>query len=122
MGIYDDFYKSIDTVILGKTTFDQIENELAPGNWPYADKQSFVLTNSDWESDAEHITFTNKNPETLIAEIREKRGHDIWICGGAFVANEFLTAGLVDIIHLSVMPKILGDGVRLFSQKKPIDL
>ncbi len=123
MGFYDKFYSKIDTVILGKTTYDQIETELSPNNWPYTGKHSYVLTNQDWGSDNADITFTNKTPEKLIEQIKEKSGKDIWICGGAFVANEFLNAGLIDIVHISVMPKILGGGVRLFNERdKTINL
>ncbi len=46
---YDDFYKSIDTVIMGKTTYDQI---LTFGAYPYSDKKSYVFTqNSDHKKD-----------------------------------------------------------------------
>ena len=38
---YDDFYKSIDTVIMGKKTYDQI---LAFGAYPYKEKKSFVFS------------------------------------------------------------------------------
>ncbi len=115
-GSYDKFFNSIDTVVLGKTTYEQVTTELAPGNWPYATKKSFVLTNEDWESDEHDITFTNKTPEKLISDIRENSGKDIWICGGAYVANEMLKAGQVDILHLSIIPTILGDGIKLFEK------
>ena len=45
---YDAFYKSIDTVIMGKTTYDQV---LTFGEYPYKDKKSFVFTRASKNSD-----------------------------------------------------------------------
>jgi len=44
---YDAFYKSIDAVIMGKTTYDQV---LTFGEYPYKDKKSFVFTRSSKNS------------------------------------------------------------------------
>ena len=41
-------------------------------------------------------------------------GRDIWLAGGASVVNQYLAAGLVDEIDLSIAPVILGGGARLF--------
>ena len=38
---YDEFYKSVDTVIMGKKTYDQV---LTFGAYPYKGKKSYVLT------------------------------------------------------------------------------
>lgn len=34
-GSYEDFVQTIDTVVMGYTTYHQITTELATGNWPY---------------------------------------------------------------------------------------
>ena len=41
-------------------------------------------------------------------------GKDVTIGGGADVAQQYLRAGLIDEMHLHVVPLMLGDGVRLF--------
>ena len=38
----------------------------------------------------------------------------MWLAGGASVANQYLAAGLVDEIDLSIAPMVLGGGERLF--------
>lgn len=46
---YNDFYKSIDTVIMGKKTYNQV---LTFGDYPYKDKKSYVFTrNNDLTKD-----------------------------------------------------------------------
>lgn len=42
-------------------------------------------------------------------------GGNIWICGGADIAGQLMSGGLIDIFHISVIPVILGGGVRLFA-------
>jgi dihydrofolate reductase len=42
------------------------------------------------------------------------RGRDVWLAGGASVVNQYLAAGLVDEIDVSIVPLILGAGARLF--------
>jgi len=43
---------------------------------------------------------------------------NIWICGGASIVNQVLQAHMADEITVSVMPVLLGDGIRLFDKKE----
>ena len=52
---YDDFIKSVDTMIMDKTTYDQV---LTFGDYPYKDKKSFVFTRTDQNKD-ENIEFVS---------------------------------------------------------------
>ncbi len=114
MGSYNDFIKTVDTVILGYTTYKQIITELSPDNWVYAGKKSYVLTHQEYHSDNDDIFFTDENVKSLIKKLKKQDGKDIWICGGANVLNQFMEADLIDKYTFSVIPVILGDGVRLF--------
>ncbi len=51
-------------------------------------------------------------------------GKDIMLLGGANVAQQFLKAGLLDEIHLHLVPVLLGEGIRLFESigREPIQL
>jgi len=112
-GSYSAFIDSIDTIILGYKTYHQIITELAPDAWPYEDKCSYVLTHRDL-NDSAAIHFINGNPAQLLRRLRAEAGKDIWICGGASLANQVLQEGLIDEISISVIPCILGKGIRLF--------
>ncbi len=114
-GSYPTFIEQIDTVILGRSTYHQIATVLAPNDWPYKGKQSYVLTHKDI-ADTEEISFTSEALSSLIARIRAKDGKDIWICGGANIINQFHDEGLVDEYHISIIPRILGEGIRLFNK------
>ncbi len=120
LGSYDDFYKSIDTVIIGSTTYEQIVTELAVDNWPYKDKMSYVITSKKKEN-KDNIIFTDKLVDT-INHLKNNDGSDIWICGGASIINQLLELDMIDKICVSIMPIILGDGINLFTSLKEIPL
>ena len=114
-GSYPEFEKTVDTVILGYKTYHQIVTELSPDIWVYAGKQSYVITHKDIPS-TEDIIFTSENLAELIYELKKKDGADIWVCGGAAIANQLSTLGLIDLYSITVAPTILGNGTRLFAE------
>lgn len=116
MGSYENFIQTIDTVVMGYTTYLQITTELAPGNWPYKGMKSYVLTHKNVKSD-EGIVFTDENIKHLIENIKSESGENIWVCGGANVVNQFMKEDLIDRYHITVIPTILGKGIRLFHDK-----
>jgi dihydrofolate reductase len=59
--------------------------------------------------------FVTEGIDSALAQARQAAaGQDIWLAGGASVVNQYLAAGLVDEIDLSIAPVILGGGARLF--------
>jgi dihydrofolate reductase len=59
--------------------------------------------------------FIDATPAEAVEEARKAAGGlDVRIGGGATVIREFLTAGLVDYMHVAVVPILLGRGVRLW--------
>ena len=110
---YADFVKSIDTVIMGWKTYHQITTELSPGQWVYENLQSYVITHRDCQS-ANNIAFTSADPCSLVEKLKAREGKDIWICGGADIIRQLMEQNLIDVYRISVIPTILGGGVRLF--------
>ncbi len=110
---YTDFEKSIDTVIMGWKTYHQVATELSPEQWVYESLQSYVLTHRDCPS-TNNITFTSTPPCSLVKNLKARKGKDIWICGGADIIRQLMEQNLIDIYHISVIPTILGSGIRLF--------
>lgn len=110
---YADFVKSVDTVIMGWTTYHQIVTELSPEHWVYDNLQSYVITHRDCTPKS-NITFVSENPCTLVNSLKHKKGKDIWICGGADIVHQLMQNNLIDEYYISVIPTILGNGIRLF--------
>ncbi len=115
LGSYPAFIETIDTVILGHATYHQIVTVLSPTQWPYENMHSYVLTHRALEN-TQGITFTHEPLETLLPKLKEEAGKHIWICGGGSIIRQLHDLGLIDEYHLSVIPTILGKGIRLFGE------
>lgn len=110
---YTPFFASVDTVIMGKRTYDKIATELSPDVWPYSGATTYVITHHTL-SDRDDIRFTDAAPCHLVSQLKKEVGKDIWICGGADIFNQLLRENLIDTFHVAIIPVILGNGTRLF--------
>ncbi|QMU54937.1 MAG: dihydrofolate reductase [Nitrosopumilus sp.] len=107
---YGEFYKLIDTVIMGKKTYDQI---LTFGDYPYKEKKSFVFSRNNSKTKDENVEFTS-NVEEFAKKFKPSLKENIWLIGGSDLLSAFLQHKLVDEIILSVIPIVLGSGISLF--------
>ncbi len=116
-GSYPSFIESVDTVILGFRTYNQIVTELSPDTWVYSEKKSFVLTHKKLNN-TENVTFTDESIPSLLQRLKQENGKDIWICGGADIVNQALGLDIIDKFCITIIPTILGNGIRLFDVQK----
>lgn len=107
---YEEFFKTIDTVIIGRKTYEQI---LAFGKYPYEGKKSYVLTKNTTIKKEGNVEFVFE-AEKLVKELISSSGKDIWLVGGAELVSVFLNQDLIDEIILSIIPVVLGKGIPLF--------
>lgn len=112
---YSAFIQKVDTVVMGWNTYHQITTELSPDKWVYEGLQSYVITHKEM-SPTPHVIFTSQAPDELIRKLKQEDGKNIWICGGAAVAQALLKQNLIDIFHISIIPVILGSSIRLFDE------
>ena len=110
---YSQLMRDIDTVLMGWNTYHQVIAELSPGQWPYQGMTSYVFTHQKMPSTSE-VRFVAQDPAILVEQLRREEGKDIWICGGANLAQQLIWEDAIDIFHLTLIPTILGSGVRLF--------
>lgn len=113
MDTYSIFIKDVDTVVMGWNTYHQIVTELSPSEWVYDDMTSYVITHRESAS-TDKIVFTKKSTCDMVNELKQKQGKNIWICGGANIIQQLINADLIDEYYISVIPTILGSGIRLF--------
>lgn len=110
---YSDFIKDIDTILMGWNTYHQVVTELSPKEWIYSDFTTYVITHNEHTS-SEKIRFTNINPVDLIKGLKKENGKGIWICGGANLVHQLVSEDLIDCYYITVIPTLLGSGIRLF--------
>ena len=81
----------------------------------------FVLTHHAREplllEGGNSFTFVTDGIESALDQARRAaRGKDITLAGGARAAQQYLSAGLVDEMEISLVPTLLGGGERLFEK------
>ncbi|XZN89505.1 MAG: dihydrofolate reductase family protein [Microcoleus sp.] len=108
---YTDFLNSIDTILMGRKTYEQV---LTFGEYPYQEKKSYVLT-KNINLQAEHDVIPVADVETLVKELRRLDGKNIWLVGGSLLIRDCLEKKLINELILSVHPIILGQGIPLFA-------
>lgn len=111
---YTPFIQDIDTIIMGKKTYDQITTELSVGNWPYPNATTYVLTHNTELKDTPDIKYRNTDICQLVDNLKQQEGKGIWICGGAEIVNRLRAKDMIDIYHITLIPVLLGGGKRLF--------
>jgi dihydrofolate reductase len=107
---YSKFYRSIDTIIVGRKTYDQ---SLEFDEYPYKGKKAFVFTREKRAGDG-HVDFVSSDITGFVRKLKRRKGRDIWLVGGADIVSILMNAGLVDRIILSIHPAVLGRGIPLF--------
>lgn len=113
---YAAFQKEVDTLIWGRKTYDKV---LSFGiEFPHKDKRCIVLSNNLKGKD-ENVEFYGGNLNDLIAQLKSEEGKDIYCDGGGEVVFELLKHDLIDKMIISVIPHLVGKGVRLFKDGRP---
>jgi dihydrofolate reductase len=113
---YSEFYRSIDTTLMGNKTFKKI---LSFGmDFPYKDKTNYVFTKSKNLNDGNYISYINNSIVDFVSELKTKKGKDIWLVGGGQINGFFLEHNLIDVIILTLLPVFLGKGIPLFEGVK----
>ena len=118
---FNNFIQSVDLIVMGRKTFEQVK---IFDKWPYMDKKLVVLTTKNLEipEKLKRVTITSGTfiPEKLIRELSDQPIDHIYVDGG-LVIQEFLSAGLVDEITVTIVSIIIGRG-KSFSKLLPKDL
>lgn len=119
---YSRFIETVDTVVMGARTYRQVVTELSPEAWPYRGLTTYVLTHTpDNAAPQADIRFVSRPPASLLEELVNLPGKDIWICGGADIVRQCRETDRIDEYQLAVMPVLLGEGIPLFAPARRRD-
>ena len=111
---YSDFYETVDTVIMGRRTYDWLlEQELE--SFPYEGKECYVFSRTVSE-DNENVKFFSGDVVDFTNHLKNKEGKDIWVMGGGDLIHSFINEKLVDELIITVSPVSIGKGIPLFKE------
>jgi dihydrofolate reductase len=124
---YREMHDKTGATVMGRKMFDGGTGPWdgdpnADGWWkdePPFHHPVFVLTHhrrARLTKAATTFTFVTDGIESALEQARAvtPENEDVAVAGGADVAQQCLAAGLLDELHIHVLPVILGQGVRLF--------
>lgn len=113
---YTDLLNSIGTTIMGRKTYDEI---IGFGvDWPYVGLDSFVVTTNKELKIQSPDTYTlTENLKDFVTDLKKKTEKDIWLIGGGQLVTTFINEGLLDKMIITLIPKIIGEGLPLFADK-----
>ncbi|MFN3757113.1 dihydrofolate reductase family protein [Algoriphagus sp.] len=113
---YSDFVSTVDTVILGRKTYDWVMKQV--GEFPHADKNAYIITRTAKPTIGKTVFYTGDLTD-LVIKLKSENGKNIFCDGGAEIVNELLKNDLLDEIIISVIPILVGNGTRLFKDGRP---
>jgi dihydrofolate reductase len=116
---YADFVDSIDTVIMGRKTYDWVMTQAL--QFPHSGITTYIITRTAKSSIGKTNFYTGDIKE-LISRIKSEKGKNIFCDGGAQIVNELLKENLIDEIILSIIPVLVGDGTKLFNDGRPEEI
>jgi dihydrofolate reductase len=111
----EELMKTTGAVILGKRTYDVGLQHWKDTPFP---APSFVVTHQKHEKKimkSGAFTFVNDGIESALRQAKAAAGdRNVVVMGGTDIAQQYVKAGLLDYLHIHMVPVLMGEGVRLF--------
>lgn len=109
------FFKSIDTVLMGRETYEvsrRFGQEGHPG------KKNYVFTRKRLRTRTPNVEFVRAPVADFARRLRAEEGKDVWLLGGAALAASFLDEGQLDELVIHVVPVLIGEGIPLVRPRR----
>jgi len=110
---YEEFFSTVDALVMGRKTYEMIYDF---GTWPYGNKPVWVCTSSKIKLMEGCNLQAGATPEEAFNLAKEMNINHSWLVGGGSLASSFLKNNLLTNVSLSLMPIILGGGIKLFGE------
>lgn len=107
---YEAFVASVDCLVMGRNTYDVV---LGFGVWPFGERRVVVCTSRPLEPRHGEEAYGGELP-TLLDRLGAEGVRHVYLDGGRMV-RQGLAADVVDDLTLTVVPRVLGDGIPLFA-------
>ena len=116
-----EFWKSIDTIILGRKTYDMAvkfikEGKATPGM--FRGIRHYVFSRKPPKNAVEGFEFVKEPIKKFAKRLRAQKGKNIFMLGGAGIIGSFLDEGEIDEFVISVIPTFIGEGIPLIAPRQ----
>lgn len=118
---YAEFIATVDTIVLGRKTYDWVVREIGSSHYDNGDRDVYVITGTT-RLTAGKTKFYTGNVVELVRRLKAGVGKNIYCDGGAELIDGLLKNDLIDEFIISIVPVLVGNGVRLFKDGRPEQL
>jgi len=116
------FYKSIDTILWGRKTYDvalDFQKKGVAGTAFDTNVKNYVFTRGLPHSSAPAcMEFVNEKIKAFATGLRAEKGKNIWMMGGAGIIASFLDEGEIDEFMIHVIPTFIGEGIPVIAPSR----
>lgn len=109
---YSSYISTVDAILMGRNSFEKV---LTLGDWHYT-KPVIVLTSRSLDI-PEHLTdkvSVSSGTVHGILQQMESRGYQHLYIDGGVTIQQFLQAGAINELTITLIPVLLGEGIPLF--------
>ncbi len=115
---YAKFTETIDTLLIGRKTYDYVVNMIGANHYDNGQRSIYVITRTERPPTGRTIFYTG-DIATLVKQLKNEPGKNIYCDGGAELIHELLQQDLIDEMIISIIPILVGNGTRLFKDGRP---
>ena len=113
------FFKSIDTILWGRKTYDLVlrfkkEGKATPD---VGDIKNYAFSRKPPKKVAEGFEFVKEPIRKFAKHLRARKGKDVWMMGGGDIIASFLDEGAIDEFIIHVIPIFIGEGIPLIAPR-----
>jgi len=103
-------------MIMGSKTFDTI-GKVLPG------RKNIVMTRDKTRTSQDRdLIFTSQTPGQIVNDLKVQGFESIALIGGSVINTLFIKENLIDEIHVTIVPRLFGNGLSLFNESLDIRL
>jgi len=116
-----DFWKSIDTILWGRKTYELIlkfEKEGKASPDMFSGVKNYAFSRRPPRKVIKGFEFVKEPIKEFVTRLRAEKGKNIWMMGGGGLIASFLDEGEIDEFIISVIPTFIGEGIPLIAPKQ----
>ena len=115
--IMSAYWKTIDTIVMGRRTYEvAVKQSKGKGN-PFSGMQSYVFSRTlKMKSPAKNLKIVSEDAAEFVKKLKQETGKGICVMGGGLLAKALFEADLIDEIGFNIHPVLLGSGIPVFHE------
>jgi dihydrofolate reductase len=114
--VMGDYWKTIDTILMGRKTWSQsVKEGHDDGGAGFGKEiQTYIFSRTLKEIPGKEAKLVTTDAVAFVRDLKQKPGKGICLMGGGDFARSMFQAGLVDEMGLNIHPVLLGSGIPMF--------